>query len=146
MKWTVAFVVLIVLGGVVYVRFAPADPARWHVRAYASGMGHIDRRGGHLWRGAGGEEAFARLDEIIRATPRTEVLTGSRAEKMITYVTRSKVFGFPDYTTLGVYDGLSEDGDLRYVEINSRQRFGLDDLGVNRARIERWLDALWQVG
>ena len=74
---------------------------------------------------------FARLEEIILATARTERLAGSAEAGMATYVTRSKVFGFPDYTTIRQRDG--------QLEIYGRLRFGKSDLGVNKARVESWL-------
>jgi uncharacterized protein (DUF1499 family) len=79
-----------------------------------------------------------RLDVIIRATPRTHVLAGTPESGMITYVTRSAVFGFPDYTTL------RRAGDQ--LEIYGRLRFGKSDLGVNATRIDGWLMRLRQGG
>jgi uncharacterized protein (DUF1499 family) len=57
---------------------------------------------------------------------------------MVTYVTRSRVMGFPDYTTV------RQAGDM--VEIYGRLRFGKSDLGVNAARIDRWLRRLAEAG
>jgi uncharacterized protein (DUF1499 family) len=54
------------------------------------------------------------------------------------YVTRSAVFGFPDYTTL------RRAGDQ--LEIYGRLRFGKSDLGVNATRIDGWLMRLRQGG
>ena len=51
---------------------------------------------------------------------------------MITYVTRSALFRFPDYTTVRHRDA--------QIEIYGRLRFGRSDLGVNAARIDRWLE------
>jgi len=55
---------------------------------------------------------------------------------MITYVTRSRVFGFPDYTTV------RQAGPQ--LEIYGRLRFGRSDLGVNAARIDGWLQSFAQ--
>ncbi len=79
---------------------------------------------------------LAALDAIIRAEPRTHVLAGSVGEGMVTYVTRSKMFGFPDYTTV------QQRGDT--LAIHARLRYGKSDMGVNKARVERWLNALRQ--
>ena len=65
---------------------------------------------------------------------RTEVLAGSPSEGRVTYITRSMWFGFPDYTTVQ----LEDDG----LEIYGRLRFGQSDQGVNRARVEGWLDRI----
>jgi len=67
-------------------------------------------------------------------TPRTEVVAGSLAEGQVTYVTRTKLMGYPDFTTIGVYGA-----DPRYVEVYGRSRFGRSDLGVNAKRVNGWL-------
>ena len=46
--------------------------------------------------------ALAAIDAAARATPRTRVLAGSVEAGMITYVTRSRLWAFPDYTTVAV--------------------------------------------
>ncbi len=135
MKWAVVLL-LCLLGAATWVRFAPSDPARWHRMAE-------DLQPGDLGNGAvrvveARQEALAELDAIIRATPRTRLLAGAVAEGMLTYVTRSAVIGFPDYTTVRLADG--------QIAIYGRARYGLSDLGVNAARIDGWLDALRQGG
>ena len=144
MRWFPGLVVLVVLGFAGWVRLAPVDAARWHVAADVSGLGHMPATGGHIWRGAlkgDGSDEMAELDRIIRATPRTRVIAGTLGEGMITYETRSKLWGFPDYTTLSVGSG---EAGQRVVEIYSRLRFGTSDLGGNRDRIMGWLKAAWQ--
>lgn len=115
-----------------YVRLAPSDPARWHV--LPKGVEEGTGAGYALRRIAGGPDTLSALDEIARNTPRTRRLAGSVEEGMITYVTRSALMGFPDYTTLAL-DG--ED-----IVIYARLRFGQSDLGVNAARLEAWLNGL----
>ncbi|AKO96564.1 hypothetical protein MALG_01379 [Marinovum algicola DG 898] len=130
-----------VVAGAVWVRFAPDDPARWHVTSSLTDPGHHGGANSHVYRellSEGGQERFAAFDAVIRATPRTEVLAGSLEEGRITYVTRSKLMGYPDYTTLS----LTETPQGAQLEVFSRARYGKSDLGVNRARIEGWLAAL----
>ncbi|MEM9843514.1 MAG: DUF1499 domain-containing protein, partial [Pseudomonadota bacterium] len=79
-------------------------------------------------------ETLAALDEIARATPRTTILAGSVEDGIVTYVTRSALMGFPDYTTVSLSDGA--------LTLYARLRFGQSDLGVNAARLEAWLRAL----
>lgn len=138
MKW-LAGVLLLILGLLVvvavYARMAPSDPARWHEMPGA--VINRDLAGGAMRVVGAGEDGLARLDAIIRDTPRTSVLAGSVDEGMITYVTRSAVFGFPDYTTIRA--------NGPQIEIYARLRFGASDLGVNAARVERWL-ALFSEG
>ncbi len=125
---------LIVVGGA-YVRWAPSDPARWHVPPV--GEADRDMKTGVIRVVDTGPEGLSQLDAIVRETPRTVVLAGSVQDGMITYVTRTKVFGFPDYTTV------QQDGDI--LRIYGRLRFGRADFGVNRARVEGWLEVLQRV-
>ena len=111
-----------------YIRLAPSNPDRWHVDPSDA----IDPgRGGVLRKVTSDLAAF---DAIIQAAPRVRVLAGAVAEGHITYVTRSRVWGFPDYITVKQIG--SE------LIILSRQRFGRSDLGVNAARLNRWLELL----
>jgi uncharacterized protein (DUF1499 family) len=59
-------------------------------------------------------------------------------EGRITYMTRSLVFGFPDYTTVTTVPA----GDGAQVVAYGRLRFGSSDMGVNRERLESWLAQL----
>ena len=127
MKFAAVIVVLSILG-LAYVRLAPSDPARWHVDptlAVDPGNRGVLRRD---------PVAIADFDRIARAWPRVEVLAGSVAEGHITYVVRSRVFGFPDYIS-----AKQEGEDLAIL---SRLRFGGSDLGVNRSRLDQWLYGL----
>ncbi|MBC7164641.1 MAG: DUF1499 domain-containing protein [Roseovarius sp.] len=112
-----------------FIRLAPSDPARWHRMPETITDRNLE--GGAMRRVVGD---LAALDAIARATPRTRVLAGSVEEGMITYVTRSRVMGFPDYTTV------RQAGDM--LEIFARLRFGRSDLGVNAARVDDWLRRL----
>jgi uncharacterized protein (DUF1499 family) len=80
------------------------------------------------------EAALARLAERAATLPRVRLLAGSPAEGRMTWVARSAFWGFPDYITAEI--GPSG------LRLWSRQRFGSADLGVNRARLADWIDAL----
>lgn len=127
-----SLVLLAVLGFGLWVRLAPSDPARWHVSV--GDAGNRDFAGAVIRTIAAQPGDMARLDRIIRDTARTVVLAGAPEEGMVTYVTRSRLWGFPDYTTLEARPGV--------IVIHGRLRFGSSDLGVNRARVEGWLAAL----
>jgi len=133
MKILATFLLVLILAGLAFIRLAPSDPARWH--QMPESVTDRDLDGGAMRRVEGD---LAALDAIIRDTPRTRVLAGSPDQGMITYVSRSRVFGFPDYTTV------RQSGDM--LEIYGRLRFGKSDLGVNAARINGWLDRLAQAG
>lgn len=125
-------ILALVVGGALYVRLAPSDPAIWHVLPDVTdnetGVGEAKRRV------AGDADTLVALDAIARATPRTRVLAGDLASGHITYVTRSLVLGFPDYTSVAV----TPEG----IALWARLRFGRSDFGVNAARLDSWLRQL----
>lgn len=132
----VAAVLVLVAGLAIYVRVAPSDPQRWH--EMPDDVTDRDLEGGAMRVVAAQEGDLARLHGIIMDTPRTSVLAGSVEEGMITYVTRSKVFGFPDYTTVEQAGG--------EIRLYGRLRFGKSDMGVNAKRVDGWLNRFRQGG
>ncbi|WP_397542987.1 DUF1499 domain-containing protein [Roseovarius salis] len=131
LRMALIVVLLILIGLGLYVRFAPTDPSRWH--QMPEQIENRDMARGAMRVVTAGEGHMARLHDIITGTPRTRVLAGGVEQGMVTYVTRSLVFGFPDYTTVRKTDGT--------LEIHARLRFGSSDMGVNAARVDRWLQA-----
>ena len=113
-----------------YVRFAPSDAGRFHVSGAVQSDADLEGGVKRILPGV----TLAELDQIAQQTPRTKVLAGSVDDGRITYVTRSRLFGFPDYTTVEAKDGM--------VTVYARLRFGRSDLGVNRRRVEGWIKAL----
>lgn len=142
-----AILILIVLaGGMAFVRLAPTNPALWHIA--------LDPRPQEiatpspdtvttLPNGAYGDlivapdqsqALLAKLDSIALAGPRTQRIAGSAETGRITWVTRSLIWGFPDFTTA--------ESTPQGVTIFARQRFGSGDWGVNAARLTTWIDQL----
>lgn len=71
------------------------------------------------------------------AEPRTRLLAGSAREGRVTFVSRSRIWGFPDVTTAEITpQGLC---------IIARQVFGSNDHGVNAKRLNRWLEAAYGI-
>lgn len=124
-----------------YVRLAQSDAARWNIdpaTAYTwadqTWNNVMPLTGGAVLRIPASDGLLARLDTIAMATPHTTRFAGSVAEGRITWVTRSALWGFPDYTTAQIkYDGLY---------LYARLRFGKSDLGVNAARLKEWQSML----
>ncbi len=165
MFWIIGFVLVGVALFDAYVRLAPSHPSVWHQPAPPELSGYmvpdwqtkppadlvVPRENGAfvqfrtsndvtLESGiAPGVDPLRRLDAIALATPRTTRLAGSPESGMITWVTRSALWGFPDYTTAQAIP-TSMVGQL--IEINARQRFGKADLGVNAARLREWVGHL----
>ena len=145
MGLTLAFLIIAFLGLTAYVRLAPSDPAQWNVSPpaalWADGAPWdqvVPAEGAATLRLSAAKGApadlLAKLDAVAMASPRTERLAGSLSEGRITWITRSLLWGFPDYTTAEVRpDGLY---------IHARLRFGRSDLGVNAARLTDWLSRL----
>ena len=121
---------VIVVLGLLWIRFAPIYKDSWHVTTRAERdkafMGGVIR-----FLPAAGKAELEQLVSVVEQAPRTKHIAGDVEEGMLTYVTRTKVFGFPDFTTLW----LSDAG----LHIYARVRFGRVDFGVNKARIVDWL-------
>jgi uncharacterized protein (DUF1499 family) len=139
------------LAVVLAIRLLPSDPAVWHqpvsdafqaqpgpcanqIRAEMGGARAVCLRVGAP------EAVLDRLSAIAMAYPRTVLLAGTPAEGRITWVSRSKVMGFPDYITA---EATTTPQGAR-LAIHSRLRFGRGDMGVNAARLKAWLTALDQ--
>lgn len=136
MRILIALIVIIV-GLMAYIRLAPNDAGLWHKLPKVTAPGDTLEAGSFLAVRritAPAAEVLAAIDTAARATPRTVLAAGDVAEAMLTYRTRSALWGFPDHTTVAVQ------GDL--LVIYGRLRFGQSDLGVNRARIQGWLRAV----
>lgn len=125
------FLVFLVVAFGLYVRLAPSSVARWHVPVEG---GDASFEGGLRKVLPGQSGQLAALVAIMEKEPRTRRLAGSLAEGRLTFVTRSRLWGFPDYATV---EARGED-----LVIYSRLRFGRSDLGVNSARVARWIDGL----
>jgi uncharacterized protein (DUF1499 family) len=146
MRYAILFFALI-LFVLIYVRFSPMDPRRWHIDPLS--MDYEASGNSVLWRDAGGDapalhleadpaQVAETLDRIIRAKPRVVALAGSVATGHMTYVQRSRIMGYPDAITVRVLP----DGAGASVVIYSRSRFGRSDLGVNAARVRSWMSEL----
>ncbi|WP_245897297.1 DUF1499 domain-containing protein [Roseobacter denitrificans] len=123
---------IIVISALAYVRLSPGEISQWHVPV--AGSEDADGAGDALRVIAATPDVFAAADAYMTSLPRTRVIAGSLDEGRITYITRSRVFGFPDYTTLDYADGT--------LKAYARLRFGQSDLGVNRDRLEGLIAAL----
>jgi len=140
---TAWMLLMIVISGLIYIRVAPHDIAALHLPPPigATPDAPVMKDGSGVFVRvftAPPADVLASLNSIVLATPRTQILAGSVDEGMITYVTRSRVFGFPDYTTVQV----EPDAQGSRATIYGRLRFGKSDFGVNGTRIRFWLKAV----
>lgn len=123
---------LTVAAGVLFIRLAPTDVTRWH-----QPIGDVQTVDGEGWSARvvpATEGLFSDIHQTMLGLPRTQMIAGSVGEGRVTYITRSKVIGFPDFTTI------EQDGDQ--IKLYGRLRFGRSDLGVNGKRLDKVLSEL----
>lgn len=132
----------VAIAAAVVFRVVPMPPETWHVdplTADAPGTPNFDlRRGDDAPLIATPPAALApRLDALAMAEGATRI-AGSAAEGFVSYVARTPVMGYPDAISIR----LVPEGEGTRLHIFSRSRFGHSDLGVNAARVARWIAAL----
>ncbi|MEM9969198.1 MAG: DUF1499 domain-containing protein [Pseudomonadota bacterium] len=135
MTFLLGFSILVAVG-LFYIRLAPSDPARWHKGTGQAEVIEKQGAGSYVFRAvidADASDVLRKIDQAAMQTPRTSRFAGSVEEGQITYITRSLIFGFPDYTTVGVYGEAPQ-----ILEIYARLRFGRSDFGVNMRRAQAW--------
>jgi hypothetical protein len=132
-KWGIICLVGLIAAFVLYVRLAPSDPARWHKAPPDLPLGDSAGLNSFVAVRDGDRAILERLIQIAEAAPRTERFAGSADEGLITFITRTRLWGFPDYTTIRLQG--------QTLTVYGRARFGQGDMGVNRARVEAWLAA-----
>ncbi len=145
MKLILILAAFAVFGLLAYIRLASSDPADWHVDPIAApdpGAGGVLMKPGpdaRTWP-AEPRALLAAFDRIALAAPRTMRLAGSPGTGHVTYIARSKWLGFPDYVSVRA---VPAEGGAQ-LAVYSRLRFGQGDMGVNAARLDRWLGELDQ--
>ncbi|MEQ6203492.1 DUF1499 domain-containing protein [Sulfitobacter sp. HNIBRBA2951] len=128
MFWMI--VVLAVVALLAYIRLAPTDVARWH-----KPVGNAETTDGEGWSARvvpDGAGLLSDLHQAMLGVPRTELIAGSVGEGRLTYITRSKLMGYPDFTTIEAEDG--------QIKLYGRLRFGKSDMGVNGKRLDGLLE------
>ncbi|PWK58070.1 DUF1499 domain-containing protein [Roseicyclus mahoneyensis] len=137
----VALAVLAVIGAAVYFRTVAMPAEVWHVdpgsvTPPASPNFELRRGEGAPVFDATADVMAARIDAIATAEG-AAMIGGDLATGQMTYVARSRIMGFPDAVSVRL---VPVAGGTR-VEIFSRARFGYSDMGVNAARVARWIAA-----
>ncbi len=84
------------------------------------------------------DELLAAFQRIATADFSTRLVEGSVEEGMMTFVSRSPVFGFRDFTTVKAVD---EAGGAK-LSLFARPRGNVYDWGMNEKRSDRWLGEL----
>lgn len=136
----VAVAALVLLAGfALWVRLVPMDPAVWHADPEtAEGTGRPNEYRVAVDVAGAPEDVLARFEAVALAAPRTVRIAGGPAEGRATYVQRSALMGYPDAVSVKA----EPSGGGTRLHVWSRSRYGQSDLGVNAARVERWLAAM----
>lgn len=139
--YIVLSLVVLTIAAAIYVRMAPVDAAQWHVDPE-----EVTPPASRNFALLAGAEAIAidapafavagRLQAVAEAEG-AQVIAGNLGEGHVTYVVRSRIMGYPDFVSLR----LVPEDDTTRLHIFSRSRYGESDLGVNTARVQRWLTA-----
>ena len=87
------------------------------------------------------ERLRARWLEVVAVQPRVELLAKDEDAQQFDYVQRSARFRFPDIITVRFIPVSSSQSTLA---VYSRSIYGNGDFGVNRERIDAWLETLRQ--
>ena len=132
-----------------YVRLAPDDPVRWNIAVATTNPATpgacvtkiiLVPKGARATCLLPGNpvDTLAKLDATAQNAIRTTRLTGTPTDGRITWISRSRLMGYPDYITAEV----SQTPDGTRLDIFARQRYGNGDAGVNAARLQVWLSTL----
>ncbi len=127
-------VLVIFIGLQAYVRLAPSDPQAWTIDALKDAPGTYPSAKGYrvVTDIDGDADVFLTAFEgAMMAQPRTKKLDVVDGQQI--YVTRSLLWGFPDYTTVALDRGQNR------ATVFSRLRFGESDMGVNKKRLQNVL-------
>lgn len=85
------------------------------------------------------ETLFTAIQAVAAEQPRTYQAALYPAQLQVHYVARSALFNFPDLIAVQVR---TETPDTSGLILWSRSVYGESDLGVNKTRVQTWLDAL----
>ena len=148
-------IALMVALGAVYVRVATVshDPAEWHVDPFEierpitpntyyvapSSMVDADVDLQAPVYSAPAEVMAAAFEQYVLTQPNVVLIAGSAEESWFTFVQRTPVLRVPDYISVK-FINFEDRGST--MAIYSRSRFGYGDMGVNKARVDLWLQSL----
>ncbi len=148
MKYLILVLVAFAMFGLGYIRMAPDNNAQWHVDPQTvkrgpkpnqflmrDGDGDADSP---VFEMAAGDLAQAFHDYAL-SQPRVVRLSGPPEQLWMTFIQRSKWFGFPDYISVRI---VPVDAGRSALIVYSRARYGGSDLGVNQERITGWVEGL----
>ena len=150
MRWLLIIVIALIvafIGFAIYVRLTPVDPSPFHKAGAPRDPGNYPGENSFTAVRAittPGEGVLTAIQSIADKTERTELVAGSVAEGVMTYRTLSALMAYPDFTTVAIIaPGEAPNGNAGpLLQITGQARFGKSDMGVNKKRVENWLEQL----
>jgi uncharacterized protein (DUF1499 family) len=85
------------------------------------------------------KELESRSLSLIAQQPRVNLISSQAAKHQYQFVQRSLIFRFPDYIDVQ-FIPVSQDKST--LAMFSRSKYGHSDLGVNKKRLQKWLELL----
>lgn len=148
-------IAIVVMIGAFYVRAVTAshDPAEWHIDPltvtrpsspntyYVAPQSMVEDKvdlEAPVYAAPAAVMAKA-FETFVLTQPNTSYVAGSADELWMTFVQRTPTLKMPDYITVKFID---LEGGTSTIALYSRSRFGYGDMGVNKARVELWLQSL----
>jgi uncharacterized protein (DUF1499 family) len=83
------------------------------------------------------DQLINQLQDFILSQPRVVYAGNSADGNQLYFIQRSKLLAFPDPVTVQIIE--LDDGKIS-LAIYSRSVYGVRDLGVNKDRMDKWLD------
>ncbi|MBT8474122.1 MAG: DUF1499 domain-containing protein [Alphaproteobacteria bacterium] len=142
LAFLVVAAVVLALAGWLFVRFAPTDPQAWHLDPLTAPDPGL--RGYQITPPrapvfpVSPSELLQAFDDHAQTRRRVIRLAGSVDEGQITYLTRTRYIGFPDFITIRTLPS----GDGSTLAARGISRFGGFDHNTNQARITAWISAV----
>ena len=128
-----------------YIRFAKPNESNWHVdpelvsRNDLRNSFLINSKSSNFFHYAVPVKELYQELYTISEEDRCQRVFGDIEDGLITFVCRSRLFGFPDYVSIRFRE--LETG-VSTLSVFSRSRFGIYDFGKNKKRVTNWLQQL----
>jgi hypothetical protein len=135
----VGLLVTVIAVAAIMIRRLDHDAAVWHVDPLVAAKPSTPNSYRVGPDGTTEADAMAPTFPLSARGAGSAVVGGSVAEGHVSYVQTSGLFGFPDYVSVKF---IEIDAANSTLAIFSRSRLGKSDLGVNKKRVEAWLDQL----
>lgn len=124
---TILVVLAVVLAAMAYVRFTPVGADAGRGKPAEKSIGSYPAEGGHYEVVSATNFDLERLETAILSHPRSVKLADG------IFATRTAIWAFPDIVHVWATDGT--------LHVSSHLVYGRKDFGMNRIRVESWLEA-----